>query len=328
MIALETLCPEIAPQLEQVSAEMAAIAASDCGPVDKAARHVASSVGKRLRPGLMLLAARAFGGDGSRCIMAAAVIEVLHGVSLVHDDVIDEAEARRGSPSARMLWGNKMAVLLGDHLLAGAFKRLTQSGDAYVMTEIAETALEMCRGQIQEIMLAGPELSETQYLEIVSAKTASLFATSCRLGAALAGGGRREQQAVDAFGRRFGIAYQIADDLLDLTGTAQEMGKPVARDLAQGQITMPLIYALREGSATQRKELLACLDGGAGADLDLARVRRVVADAGGIGYAVNRAQGFCQQAMAELDLLPPSAPRECLLALARDGLAFPILARG
>jgi octaprenyl-diphosphate synthase len=337
MIALDRLCPEIAPQLEQVAAEIASIAASDSASVDQAARHVANSVGKRLRPSLMLLAARAVrpdsaaasgdpgpsGVDGERCIMAAAVIEVLHGVSLVHDDVIDEAETRRGSASARMLWGNKMAVLLGDHLLAGAFKRLTKSGDAYVMAAIADTAVEMCRGQIQEIALAGPDLTEAQYLEIVSAKTASLFATSCRLGAALAGGGECAQQALDAFGRGFGIAYQITDDLLDLTGTAREMGKPVARDLAQGQITMPLIYALREGSAAQRAQLLACLDGRPGRApdaLDLAAVRRVVADAGGIAYAANRAQDFCQQAMAELETLPPSSARESLLALARDGL--------
>lgn len=327
MIALDELSPDLAPDLEQVAAEVVSIASSDCAAIGEAARYVVTTPGKRLRPGLLLLAARACGYRGPRCILPAAVIEVLHGVSLAHDDVIDEADTRRGTPAARALWGNKMAVLLGDHLLAGAFKRLTENGDTRLMDEIAQTALEMCRGQIQEIMLAGPGLSEAQYLGVVSAKTASLFAASCRLGAIAASAGGSERQALDGFGRGFGIAYQIADDLMDLAGAPEEMGKPVARDLAQGQITLPMIYALREGSAAQRAELSACLDGGA-RDADLTRVRKLIADAGGLDYAAKRVSHFAEEAVARLSSLPRSSARDCLLVLARDGVAMPIVAGG
>ena len=328
MIALEQLCPDIAVDLDEVAAEVATIAASDYPPLREAVRHIATHQGKRLRPGLLLLAARACGYQGPRCILPAAVIEVLHGVSLVHDDVIDEADMRRGIPAARALWGNKMAVLLGDHLLAGAFRRLTESGDNCLMAEIAETALEMCRGQIQEIVLAGPDLTEPQYLEIVAAKTASLFAASCRLGALAAGADEARRDALNAFGKRFGIAYQIADDLLDLTGAPADIGKPVARDLAQGQITLPIIYALRAGSPADRAELIASLNGGVSKDADIARVRKLVGESGGLDYATDRVRAITDEAIEQLAPLSRSPARECLLTLARDGFAAPIAAGG
>lgn len=328
MIALEQLCPDIAADLDEVAAEVAAIAASDYPSLREAVRHIATHQGKRLRPGLLLLAARACGYTGPRCILPAAVIEVLHGVSLVHDDVIDEADVRRGSPAARALWGNKMAVLLGDHLLAGAFRRLTESGDSRLMTEIANTALEMCRGQIQEIVLAGPDLAEPEYLDIVSAKTASLFAASCRLGAFAANADDSRRDALHAFGKRFGIAYQIADDLLDLTGAPADIGKPVARDLAQGQITLPIIYALRAGSPANRAELIASLNGGVSRDADIARIRKLVGASGGLDYAADRMHALADEAIEQLTPLPHSPARECLLALARDGFATPIAAGG
>ncbi|UCH33034.1 MAG: polyprenyl synthetase family protein [Armatimonadota bacterium] len=327
MIVLEELCPDIASDLECVAAEVAAIAAGDQIPVAEAARHLAATPGKRLRPGLLLLAARACGYAGPACILPAAVIEVLHGVSLVHDDVIDEADTRRGMASTRAVWGNKMAVLLGDHLLAGAFKRLTESGERLVMMEIADTAREMCRGQIRETMLAGLDLTEAQYLDIVSEKTASLFAASCRLGAAAAEAGERERQTLDSFGRRFGIAYQIADDVSDLTGVPEAMGKPVARDLAQGQITLPIIHALRDGSPASRDELRAILNGQVGAGVDLARIREVIAEAGGFEYATGRIRRFADEAADQLVELAESPARECLLALTRDALAAPITTR-
>jgi len=327
MIVIEHLCPDIAPDLERVAGEIASIATSDYAPLSDAAARIAATPGKRLRPGLLLLSARACGDAGPRAILPAAVIEVLHVVSLVHDDVIDEADTRRGGPAARSLWGNKMAVLLGDHLVASAFQRVTESPDTDLMQELAATALEMCRGQIQEITLAGAELTEAQYLEIVSAKTASLFAASCRLGAAAAEAGPVERRALDSFGRHFGIAYQISDDLLDLAAAPEEIGKPVARDLHQGQVTLPVIYALREGSASQRAELIACLNGG-GHDLDLPRIRDLIADAGGFEYAADRVRCYAGDAMEELGSLPPTPARDCLAALAREGLATPIIAGG
>jgi octaprenyl-diphosphate synthase len=325
MIALEELYPDIAADLGKIGAEIAAIASSRCVPLSDAARYLAATPGKRLRPGLLLLAARALGYSGPRCIVAGAVVEVLHAVSLAHDDVIDEADIRRGTASARALWGNRMAVLLGDHLLAGAFKRLIESGDTNLMLEIANAAREMCLGQIQEIMLAGPDLTEPQYLEIVSAKTASLFAASCRLAAAAADAEEPYRQALDSFGKGFGVAYQIADDVRDLTCAAEEMGKPVARDLAQGQITLPVIYALREGSAAQRAELLACLDGNGRDDADLPRIRKLIADAGGFEYAAARVHGFAEQAVDTLAALPSSPARDCMGSLCRRVLPVPII---
>ncbi len=140
MIALDELCPDIAPDLERVAAEVSSMAAADYGPLAEPARHAAMTPGKRLRPGLLLLAARACGYHGPRCIVPAAVVEVLHCVSLVHDDVIDGAEVRRGAPAARALWGNKLAVLVGDHLLAGALRRLAETGDQVIMNDIAAAA--------------------------------------------------------------------------------------------------------------------------------------------------------------------------------------------
>jgi octaprenyl-diphosphate synthase len=332
MIALNELCPHLAPELEQVAAEIAAMAAGGGGAVGEAVsdavRQVATTPGKRLRSGMVLLAARACGYDGPRCIVPAAVIEVLHVVSLVHDDVMDGADTRRGVPAARALWGNKMAVLLGDHLLAGALKRLAQTDDHEVTISVADAAMEMCRGQIQEITSPGRELTEAQYLGIVSAKTGSLFAASARLGAIAAGAGKTATTALDAFGRRFGIAYQIADDILDLTASAEDTGKSVARDLAQGHFTLPVIYSLRAGVPAQRAELLAALDGAHAREADLARVRQLIADTGGFEYASERAQNLADEAADQLMVLPESPARECLAAMARRGFATPATAGG
>ena len=320
-VHLTQLYPPLAESLADVERAMARLARADATLGD-AAGYVISGRGKRLRPAVLLLAAEACGRRGPRTTLHGAVVELMHTASLVHDDVVDEAARRRGRPSAPSRWDNKISVLLGDYLLARAFQALTRAEDAPVVGELAGAAAEMCRGQVQEIVSSGPALTEEGYFEIIAAKTAALFRAAARVGALGSEPGLVE--AMGRFGREFGMAFQIADDVLDVTGTASESGKPVLGDLTQRKATLPAVYVLRTGPAQARERLRAAL--GAGPPAEQEELEALISRHGGIEYAWAAAGRHLEAARRSLAEAPESEAKQALLAAAGDGFPLPVMA--
>jgi len=293
--------------------------------VSEAARRALSGRGKRLRPTMLLLAAECAGGATETSVALAGVVEVVHAASLVHDDVVDGADARRGEPSANTRWGSKVAVLLGDYLVARALELIPAGERERWVPELARVAERMCVGQMREVRAAGRLLDEAEYLEIVREKTGSLFGFCGRAGAAT--GGRPEEAAdgLEAFGERFGVAFQLADDILDLVGSEGRSGKPEARDLAEGKLTLPLILAAESGGSETREQL-AELARWEGTPLEAARAaREVVEAAGAVDAAWGRVEELLGSARERLAGVPESEAKRALMALAGERFPMPVM---
>lgn len=315
--------PRLHQYLEQVEQEIVQLAEADLEVLRLGAEHAVGGRGKRLRPTLLLLAAEACQGqvDG-RAILLSAAVEVIHTASLVHDDVVDEASWRRGLPSARSRWGNKISVLLGDYLLARAFDRLARRGELEAVRQLALVAGIMCRGQVQEIIGVN---TPDEYLEMVGAKTAALFGLATRMGASLGQAENGLPESLERFGWNFGMAFQLSDDILDLTGSAELSGKPVVEDLRQRKLTLPLLYALGNGSEKIRRRLRSLLDGELG-EAQVEAVRRLAVDAGGVDHAWQTARTFLGRAEKELSSVPDSEAKSALVMTTSGSFPLPVLA--
>lgn len=231
--------------LRQVEEFLRQAVQSSVRDITEMALHLLSAGGKRLRPALTLLSAQLAGDIAPRAILFAAVVELMHTATLIHDDVIDRADLRRGKLTVHNLWGNEAAIMCGDHLYARAFSLLANDGDIEVIRTMAQASSHVCEGEILELQLAfNPDITQAQCLEIARLKTAELMAAACKIGA-MAGGAKDGMiESMDAYGRNLGIAFQIVDDLLDLEGSVEEIGKPVGSDLLEGKITLPVWHTL------------------------------------------------------------------------------------
>ena len=236
---LAELYPALDGLLARVERGIEQVWTGERGFLGTAAQRALSGRGKRLRPSILLLAAECAGGATETSLALASVVEVLHTASLVHDDVVDEAVSRRGRRSANAMYGNKVSVLLGDYLIARALNLIPPGESEWLSPLVAEVAAAMCAGQVKEVRAAGAPLTEEEYVEIVKGKTASLFALCGRIGARSAGGPPEVVESLARFGESFGVAFQFADDILDLVGTNGRSGKPEGRDLAQRKFTSP-----------------------------------------------------------------------------------------
>jgi len=248
------LLSDILPQLEELIVK-ATVAPS---PLDKATQQLVFAGGKRVRPVLTILFERLCGGDGKRCLKLAAATELIHSAALLHDDVIDESDLRRGRPASRVLWGNLISVLSGDLLLTHALDMIQQSGIPGAMEDILETTRCMIHGEILQLEARNSEtLSVETYFELVRSKTASLFALACRSGARSTSASAEIIDACGRFGQHFGTAFQIIDDVLDLDGVPDEVGKQLGHDLSEGRITLPIAIALEKTNGESLRPLIA-----------------------------------------------------------------------
>jgi octaprenyl-diphosphate synthase len=239
--------------LQQVEEFLRQAVQSSVRDVTAMALHLLSAGGKRLRPALTLLSAQFAGTITPRAILFAAVVELMHTATLIHDDVIDRAEMRRGRASVHQLWGNEAAIMCGDHLYARAFSILAEDGDIEVIRTMAAASSRVCEGEILELQLAfNPDITPEQCLEIARLKTAELMAAACKVGALATNGNGAIAEALENYGRYLGIAFQIADDLLDWEGSVDEIGKPVGSDLLEGKITLPVWHTLAALPAEER----------------------------------------------------------------------------
>jgi octaprenyl-diphosphate synthase len=314
---MSSLYREIRPDLERVEDRLASWSHSSNPLTAEVSGYVLRKKGKRLRPALVLLTSRLFRPDGEESVFLASLVELLHTASLIHDDIVDNADLRRGKESVHAKWGPNITVLLGDYLYIKSIGLSLESRFQRVIRLLADVSARMIEGELDECARAGDlKITEGQYLEIVEAKTAVLFSACCRIGAILGLAAPEEEEAIAVYGLNLGKTFQIVDDLLDFTGDAQVLGKPTLSDLGEGRITLPLIRALGNGDGTGRqmiRELVGRKD--ISADERRGLVERLGRE-GAFEYAAGRAREFAERSLEAVQGFPESAPRETLIRLA------------
>ncbi|MDA8122034.1 MAG: polyprenyl synthetase family protein [Deltaproteobacteria bacterium] len=279
-------------------------------------KHITLSGGKRFRPAVLLLSAEACGYKGPRRTVMAVVTEYMHTATLLHDDVVDLGNVRRGRPSANVVFGNSVSVLVGDFLFARASQLMTEDGDIDVLGIYARTLVSLTEGEVLQLMRSSdPGITEKDYLRVVYNKTASLIAAASETGAVLAGAGKSLRGRMYEYGKSVGIAFQLMDDILDYTGTEKQLGKPPRQDLREGKVTLPLIWALREAGPADRKAAATLLGRGKRTEREISFLARLVEKNGGIEYTSRTARSYVDRGKRFLDGLPESRARAALLSL-------------
>ena len=305
-----------AADMARVDALIRAELHSDVVLIKQIGEHIIGSGGKRLRPLLVLLCARSAGHvDADRGIRLAAIVEFIHTATLLHDDVVDESSLRRGRKTANALWGNAASVLVGDFLYSRSFQMMVGLQQMTVMRLLADTTNAIAEGEVLQLLHMGdPDLSEARYFDVIRRKTAILFAAACQLGGLAAGLDESARDALHRYGMALGIAFQIADDVLDYVGDAGRIGKHLGDDLAEGKVTLPLIIAQSRGSSAQVEVIRSAITDG---DRDaLPAVISAIRETDALDESIERARDHARAAQQELALLPASAYRDALHALA------------
>jgi octaprenyl-diphosphate synthase len=301
----------IAADLEEVERVLRQSVASAKPGMDRLLAHLGHYRGKRLRPALLLLTAHACGKLVPAHHILAAVVEMIHTATLVHDDVLDSASVRRHSATVNALWGNQTSILLGDYLFTHAFHLSSTLGDATVCQLIGEATNRLCEGELHQISQQGNlVLSEEEYFDIIDAKTAELTACSCRLGALYSDAGRDTVERLTAYGRWLGLAFQITDDLLDLAGEEATVGKSLGTDVEQQKLTLPLIRLLSHAPAEQAERVRSLLR--APGNHKRGALLAELQAAGALEYARSKAEALAARAVGELECLPLSECRTIL----------------
>ncbi len=289
---------------------------SDVVLVNQLSQYIINSGGKRLRPILSLMASRAYGYEGDHHYTLAAIIEFIHTATLLHDDVVDESELRRGQKTANALFGNAASVLVGDFLYSRAFEMMVDVDSMKVMQILAETTNVIAEGEVMQLMnCRDADTTEQRYLDVIHAKTAKLFEAATRLGAVLCNRPVKEETAMASYGMHLGTAFQLIDDVLDYSSSSEEMGKNVGDDLAEGKPTLPLIYAMRHGSKAQSDIVRKAIEDGGLEYLE--PVMQAIKETGAIEYAEKTAKLEAELAIAQLNHLPESEYKQALQDIAR-----------
>lgn len=312
---IERIREPVADDLRRLDEVIVERLASDVVLVNQVAQYIIGAGGKRLRPLSVLLAARACGYRGDRHVDAAAVIEFIHTATLLHDDVVDGSDLRRGRDTANHVFGNEASVLVGDYLYSRAFQMMVGLGDMRIQSILADATNTISMGEVLQLMNAhDPDTTEESYLEVIYRKTAKLFEAGAQMAAVLAGAPSEVEQAMVDYGRHLGNAFQLVDDALDYRADQAELGKNLGDDLAEGKPTLPLIYALAHSSVEDTARLRIAVE--AGGLADLAAVTRTIESSGGLEYTARLAQREKHLAIEALGRLPESAHRQALQALA------------
>lgn len=288
---------------------------SDIALINQLGGYIIHSGGKRLRPTLVLLAARALGYEGNNHIKLAAIIEFIHTATLLHDDVVDASEMRRGQSTANAVWGNEASVLVGDFLYSRAFEMMVEVGSLRVMEILAKTTNTIAEGEVMQLLACNdPDITENQYLEVIRSKTAKLFEASAQLGAVLTHQASPVEAGMAAYGRHLGTAFQLIDDVLDYRADSRTLGKNIGDDLAEGKPTLPLIHALREGDKDQRALIRDAIENGGLGKIDA--VVAAIESTGSIAYTAALAEDEARRAQTALTAIPDSPYKKALLDLA------------
>jgi len=294
-------------------------ARSDVDLIPELARHLIDSGGKRLRPMLTIAAARMCNYDGEDHVQLAASVEFMHTATLLHDDVVDESDLRRGKKSARILWGNEASVLVGDFLLGQAFKMMVDVGSLEALRILSDAAAVIAEGEVMQLIASkNTETNEDEYLAVINAKTAALFSAAAEVGAVLTQRPKAEQAALRSYGKNLGIAFQLLDDVLDYSGDQDQLGKSVGDDFREGKITLPVVLSYRRGSDENREFWSRVLQDGDVQDGDLEQAISLLREHGAIEDTVERARHYGFIAHDALAIFPETNYKAALL----DAVAF------
>ena len=311
--SIDRLVERVTPDLLRVNAEIVARTGSEVAMIPEVANHLISSGGKRLRPMLTLAMASLTGYSGDGHIKLAAAVEFMHTATLLHDDVVDESEMRRGRLAARMLWGNEASVLVGDFLLGQAFKMMVEAGSMRALEILSSAAAVIAEGEVMQLGAAkNTATTEDEYLAVIRAKTAELFAAACEVGPVLTNRPKAESAACRSFGMNLGIAFQLVDDALDYGGKAAKLGKNVGNDFREGKITLPVVLSFRRGSETERSFWTRTLEQGEVAESDLETAIGLMTKHRALEDTIKRAQHYGAIARDALALFPASEMKQAL----------------
>ena len=288
---------------------------SDVALINQLGAYIIHSGGKRLRPMIALLSAGAFGYRGQAHVALATIIEFIHTATLLHDDVVDASELRRGHTTANTIWGNEASVLVGDFLYSRAFEMMVEVGSMRVMEILAHTTNTIAKGEVMQLLNChDPDTSEEHYLEVIRNKTAKLFQAAAQLSAVISNQNQEIEQAMALYGMHLGTAFQLIDDVLDYGRDNRDLGKNIGDDLAEGKPTLPLIYTLRQGNNRQRELIRTAIEEGGLAQMD--EVMDAIESTGSITYTARRAEDEASRASAALAAIPDSPYKQALLDLA------------
>jgi octaprenyl-diphosphate synthase len=312
---LEQIRGPVADDLRRVDETIVERLASDIVLVNQISRYIIGSGGKRLRPLSVVLAARACGHTGNRHVPAAAIIEFIHTATLLHDDVVDGSDKRRGRDTANSVFGNEASVLVGDYLYSRAFQMMVELEDMRIQEVMANATNTIAEGEVLQLMNAhDPDTTEERYLEVIYRKTAKLFEAGAQVAAILAKATPAVEDAMVRYGRHLGAAFQLVDDALDYTASADELGKNLGDDLAEGKPTLPLIYAMAHSSIEDTARLRIAVEHGGLEDLE--GITRTIEASGGLEYTAQLARREKDLAIAALAALPDTPYRQALERLA------------
>jgi len=299
---LEKIYYLIEEELSQFEDSYANILKSEVSLIDRIGRYISNTKGKRIRPAILLLSAKYFGEINEYVINAASIVELLHTATLIHDDVIDKADQRRGKNSINNKWENKIAVLMGDFLFSRSLNKLVDLKDLDIMSNISRTTEHLTSGELLQIEKSQEnEMTEEIYYEMIFYKTASLFATSCEIGAKLMSAAQEKCQPLYDYGKYLGMAFQIKDDLFDIAGKSESTGKPIGQDVKQNILTLPIIYTLNNLPGKDTKKVNKILEEKSKTSSD--RLKKYVSEAGGFQYCREKVDDYSKKALKALEKL-------------------------
>jgi octaprenyl-diphosphate synthase len=315
--SLDPLSRLLRGELELVNQLIVQRMQSPVALIPQLAGHIVASGGKRLRPMLTLGCARLCGYNGSRHIALAAAVEFIHTATLLHDDVVDASDLRRGRDTANAVWGNKPPILVGDFLFSRSFELMVADGSLRILEILSRASSVIAEGEVLQLTTANDtRTSETAYLAVVQAKTAELFAAASRIGAVMAERPPEEEEALDCFGRNLGIAFQLVDDMLDFSAHQSELGKSVGDDFRDGKVTLPILVAFARGDDEERVFWRRTLEGLDQRPGDLERAIRLVARRGGLAETLARARAYAATAIDALSMFRDGVERRALIEAA------------
>ncbi|MFC1730455.1 polyprenyl synthetase family protein [candidate division KSB1 bacterium] len=315
MTALDDIFKLIESDLETFNSVFPRLLKSHVRIVNIIARHMVRQRGKRVRPALVIFSARMCGEPSENTYKAAALIEMLHNATLIHDDVVDDASVRRGGPTLNAIWKNKISVLMGDYILARSLITAAELQDLRVIAVLSNASARLSQGELNQLVKSrNKKIDEQDYFQIIGDKTAALFSASCELGAVSAGADPQKIAALKEFGEKIGLAFQIKDDLLDFEGDEKLFGKRKGTDLRDGKITLPLIHALGQVDGKDKKRILKKVKKKATGE-DISAVIGFMKDNGGMDYAARKADELVKNACGSLDIFPDSEYKRAMISL-------------
>jgi octaprenyl-diphosphate synthase len=311
--SLEPMVQLVAADLNHVNAVILERMQSGVALIPELAGHLIAGGGKRMRPMLTLASARLLDYSGARHHKLAAAVEFIHTATLLHDDVVDGSGLRRGKRTANIIWGNPASVLVGDFLFSRSFELMVEDGSLKVLRILSRASSVIAEGEVNQLTAQRRvETSEDQYLEIIAAKTAALFAAACRIAAVVAERGEDVEQALDCYGRNLGIAFQLVDDAIDYVSDAETMGKGVGDDFRDGKATLPVILAFARGSDAERRFWREAMEGSRNGDEELRHATRLLEKSGALADTIDRARTYGQRAIDALGPFPAGKAKAAL----------------